>query len=72
MYKTKGGVNFGSWMIFALPLSTVQVIVVWLWLQVHFLGFKSLRHDHFMALYSAIVQFFIQTQPAEPKVRPRA
>ena len=33
-------VSFGSWMLFALPLSVVALIILWLWLQLLYVGFK--------------------------------
>uniref|UniRef100_A0A1I8GSK0 CitMHS domain-containing protein n=1 Tax=Macrostomum lignano TaxID=282301 RepID=A0A1I8GSK0_9PLAT len=41
-YGSNTGLNYCSWMLFALPLGAVGLLLTWVWLQISFLGFRGL------------------------------
>ncbi|XP_064612534.1 Na(+)/citrate cotransporter-like [Liolophura sinensis] len=41
MFDEKAGINFTSWFVFAFPCSVLALFVTYLWLQIHFLGFRN-------------------------------
>ena len=42
LFGSQSGLNFSSWFIFSLPNAIVTLLVAWMWLQLVFLGWRSL------------------------------
>ncbi|XP_074640748.1 solute carrier family 13 member 2-like isoform X2 [Tubulanus polymorphus] len=41
LFKGDTGINFTTWMAFALPVSFIVLILCWTWLQIYFIGCKA-------------------------------
>jgi len=47
LFGTSTPINFASWMGFALPTVMVNLLILWCWLQIYFIGFPGLKKSSF-------------------------
>ncbi|XP_048729143.2 Na(+)/citrate cotransporter-like isoform X2 [Ostrea edulis] len=61
------GVNFASWMVFALPGSVICVLLAWLWLSFYFLGWRGVvcrrRRDKYNRVQETIRKSYDELGP---------
>jgi di/tricarboxylate transporter len=37
----KSPIDFPSWMVYGFPISLISIVIVWFWMQIMYLGFRS-------------------------------